>query len=121
VIYSFFVPGKPQPKQRPRKGRYGNFYTPPETKQYERYVRNVFWRLYPGTQVDAGHCWQMHITICGKCRADGDNILKVALDALQGLVYKNDRHVSGSFTFKPDAEQQGVYVELTMGELISTK
>ena len=37
----FEIPGRPMPKQRPRVGRYGNIYTPRETKEYEKLVRWV--------------------------------------------------------------------------------
>ena len=37
----FEIPGRPMPKQRPRVGRYGNIYTPRETKAYEELVGTV--------------------------------------------------------------------------------
>ena len=34
-MIQFTIPVRPQPKQRPRKGKYGNMYTPSETQEYE--------------------------------------------------------------------------------------
>lgn len=41
---------------------------------------------------------EVEVDIIGKTKADSDNIYKGILDALQGIVYKNDRQVKkGSF------------------------
>ena len=37
----FTVPGKPQPKQRARKGKGGTWYTPQATRDYEAHVRQL--------------------------------------------------------------------------------
>ncbi|MCU0916983.1 MAG: RusA family crossover junction endodeoxyribonuclease, partial [Planctomycetes bacterium] len=34
-----FIAGKPQPKERPRKGANGNIYTPRKTQKYEDLVK----------------------------------------------------------------------------------
>jgi len=47
-----------------------------------------------------GGNFKIEVEIYGKSRADGDNILKGILDALQGVAYDNDRRCrEGSFRF----------------------
>ncbi len=95
LVYSWFVPGKPQGKERPRKGLYGNFYTPPKTHKYEELVRLSLFSVYRKSEVvvDARHAWDVSFTVYGKCRSDRDNVEKCILDSLQGVVYKNDLQV----------------------------
>lgn len=96
---SFFVPGTPVGKERPRKGRYGNFYTPKRTHRYEDLVRLCFRQLYARLNSPRGKWW-LEVRIYGPCRADGDNILKSILDSLSEWVWHDDRQVRhGEFIF----------------------
>jgi Holliday junction resolvase RusA-like endonuclease len=87
------IPGRPVPKARPRPGRRGSFYVPSQPAQdamamvlsryrgmfgkgEEVYVRSVF-----------------HVS--GSRAADGDNLHKLVLDALQDAgVVPNDMRIS---------------------------
>ena len=90
--YSFQVWGTPIGKERARKGR-GHFYTPPKTKAYENLIKTTFLSLYRKLN-DEHKKWKLTVCVVGQnIRADGDNILKSVADALQGLIYKNDRQV----------------------------
>jgi len=87
----FEIPGRPMPKQRPRVGRYGNIYTPRETKAYEELVGTVARK----------HCKEplvgdisVAIEVYGKNIGDLDNIAKSILDGMAGIVYKDDRQVT---------------------------
>lgn len=87
----FVVPGKPQPKQRPRKGR-GRWYTPPETAAYERLV--ALCATAAGVQPIEGKV-QMEIVVCfgDNRRRDVDNCAKALCDGAQGIAYKDDSQV----------------------------
>ena len=87
----FEIPGRPMPKQRPRVGRYGNIYTPRETKSYEELVGIVARQ----------HCKEplagdisVAIEVYGKRIGDLDNIAKSILDGMSGIVYVDDRQVT---------------------------
>ena len=87
----FEIPGRPMPKQRPRVGRYGNIYTPRETKSYEELVGIVARQ----------HCKEplvgdisVAIEVYGKNIGDLDNIAKSILDGMSGIVYVDDRQVT---------------------------
>ncbi len=105
LVYSWFVPGKPQGKERPRKGRHGNFYTPPKTHKYEEWVRWCLYSVYRKSEVvcDKTHAWDVSFTVYGKCRADMDNVQKTIMDALQGVIYRNDKQVyRGAWEYNPN-------------------
>ena len=88
----FIVPGKPQPKQRARKGKYGNFYTPKETVAYEHkvgvFARKAHLRSRPD-KVQLG----LVIWWADARRHDGDNVLKAIQDALNHIAWNDDNQV----------------------------
>ena len=86
------VYGKPVAKQRPRKGRYGNFYTPDETKDFEGRVAGAYLAKY-GNRVIAK---DMNIKAYMRfyvhsCKADLDNLIKSTLDGFKKVF--NDKAV----------------------------
>jgi Holliday junction resolvase RusA-like endonuclease len=108
-IYYFTVGGKAVGKERPRMGRGKHFYTPQKTRDYENKIKLCFRQLYPLLNDDE-HKWRLEIwtnregvtvraTATGKNEpryigADGDNILKIVQDALQGLLWHNDGQIT---------------------------
>lgn len=89
------IPGRPQPKQRPRlgvRGRKAFIYTPPETVAYEQLV---------------GYCAKMavkepllgplelHVTVylCGKRMPDLSNCIKSIEDGMNNIAYADDSQV----------------------------
>lgn len=100
--YTFLHPGKPQVKQRPRMGRNGRVYTPKATLEAEEalvadYDGPLFegpirlhMRFDPtGTLVRIEE-WNAEQSIM---RGDLDNYVKLVLDGLEGVAYKNDKQV----------------------------
>lgn len=92
MIYSITVYGDPVPKGRPRLGKHGNTYTPKRTKQYEDSI-GWEWRKAQLPKL-SGRLW-VEIEV-GESRypSDLDNYIKVALDALNGLAWDDDRQVT---------------------------
>ena len=111
----FTVFGEPQGKARPRFTRIGRTYTPKKTADYEKYIQEVFMDCYPRWSKPLET--DLKITVIAlfepsksyskrkieDCleglirpnkKPDADNIAKVVLDALNGLVYEDDKQVT---------------------------
>lgn len=87
------IDGNVQPKERPRKGKYGNFYTPAKTKKYEQWVKMSFMSVYEPVR-DADHEWEVDIEINYKGRRpDLDNCMKGILDGLNNVLWVDDKQV----------------------------
>ncbi|MBC8521072.1 MAG: RusA family crossover junction endodeoxyribonuclease [Methanomicrobia archaeon] len=89
--YFFTIQGKAVSKQRPRRGRYGNFYTPSETQDYETFVHTYALKsgLKPFKKKDT---IGIEIYFYGQYgRSDIDNLLKATLDGLK--FFFNDNKV----------------------------
>lgn len=111
---AFEVPGEPRGKGRPRFSRDGHAYTDSETKAYEEkivtYYRKAFggfrWpdtsfvavaitAVYPipKSATKAAIAGMQAGLILPSRKPDIDNVLKVVLDALNGVAYKDDSKV----------------------------
>lgn len=88
----FSVLGKPQPKQRPRKGRSG-FYTPKKTADYERRVVLSFLEKSRGKTLWKGNVGGSIIFNVSDMKKDIDNLAKSILDGLNGIAYLDDSQV----------------------------
>jgi Holliday junction resolvase RusA-like endonuclease len=89
------IDGQPVAKGRPRIGRYGA-YTPQKTADAEEWVGWVVKQSLPsGWEPDGEHEWQVwvHFHVRKNGRGDLDNFVKLILDALNGLVWKDDKQV----------------------------
>lgn len=115
------IPGKPHGKARPRFSGYGRRpYTPEQTRQYEDLIR-VCWKQQAGGWDVYGGAVGISIRACfpipksasqrrrddmisGRIRPtvkpDGDNILKIVKDALNGLAYFDDKQVVEEYVAK---------------------
>ena len=88
------IPGKPQPKQRPRRSKNGSWYTPKQTRGYEKLCGAI-------AMVTIPHGWdraaRYHVTIevywPDKRTRDLDNTAKSILDGFNGIVWNDDRQV----------------------------
>ena len=119
LILSCIVPGQPKPKERPRVER-GRGRTPQSTLDAEEYIRQVVALEWRGREPYEGEmaltCWFYGAN--GNC--DGDNLLKLVSDALQGqrgapFVYKNDSKIKDwhGHVRKKDAEGPRTVILLT--------
>lgn len=95
-ILSYTVSGKPMPKQRPRLSQYGKAYTPKATREYERKVAIIAKdAVLSAGEWDTNLEYSVAITASFADRRHGDidNILKAVLDAMNGIVYNDDKQV----------------------------
>jgi crossover junction endodeoxyribonuclease RusA len=96
----FIVPGLPRPKERPRKGKYGNMYTPRATQQYELEVWTM--ALSKGARQDCFKDRPLSVSITFTMRnkqyADADNLAKSVLDGCKPMF--DDRWVESLSVLK---------------------
>jgi Holliday junction resolvase RusA-like endonuclease len=107
----FTVPGKPVPKQRARKGPNG-WYTPTETRRYERAVgfhatraRQV--HTATGGEWPMGRRYEVEV-LCvwaDRRRRDIDNVLKSVLDGLNGVLFADDSQVVRAIVSRSEPER----------------
>lgn len=126
--------GVPFAKQRPRatrKGRFVTIYTPPETKSYEKSVRDQFslengYRMLEGP-IEAEIIGTFPIpnsvskkkqqlmldgTILHTKKPDCDNMGKIALDALNGVAYNDDAQIVKLTISKQYGENPNLHIKL---------
>ena len=113
-MISFSIPGEPVAKARPRVTKTGHAYTPEKTVNYENLVRLMYSNKYHGMSFPAKVPLTMEIKVfmgipqstskkraadMMKCKErptkkpDVDNIIKIVMDALNGVAYPDDKQV----------------------------
>ena len=128
---SFFVPGEPRGKARPRVVS-GHAYTPRETADYERMIRLA----YTGEIIPQGvpvrisivavysipkraskrqHDAMLAAEIRPTKKPDADNICKAVMDALNGIAYHDDAQICNMQVIKYYGTTPGL--EITIGPL----
>ena len=92
--YYFAVWGHPVGKERARTTRKSRRpYTPDKTRNYEKYIKNVFLSVYSKCDNPAGK-WELWVDMFHRgVHADGDNVLKIVADALSGMLWVKDRSI----------------------------
>lgn len=89
--------GDPIPKGRPRTGN-GVTYTPPRTRTAEKAVKAVVATKMLGRGPVEGPIGLAVEFYCQtRRRTDGDNLLKLITDAMNGLVYVDDSQIEEWF------------------------
>jgi len=86
---SFTVPGDPVVKGRPRFTRYGKTYTPKKTVDAEAAIAAIAGDLVQepfGVPVGV----EVAFFCATKRRTDGDNLMKLVLDAMNEVVFVDD-------------------------------
>ena len=136
---SFFVPGRPQGKGRPRFTQAGHVYTPKETVAYQGQIAAKYWEaLNRGhetltaeakaayVEIDIQARFPVPVTdsktvqlqkLSGrerpKAKPDLDNIAKAVLDALNDFAYRDDAQVIKLTVEKTFATQPGLWIIVT--------
>lgn len=96
----FVIPGEPIPKERPRRGQHGNFYTPRKTLSFEDDV--ALMAKLQRVSFEGEVCLIVAF-YTGNKLADADNLLKSIMDGLQkGALVKSDRQVREVHVFVYD-------------------
>ena len=129
----FTVPGIPRGKQRPRVCRINGrsiTYTPKQTVKYENQIRSIYSKV---SNFKFERCVPLEVAILalfeppksvskkvrnlmlsGKTlptkRPDGDNVIKVVLDALNGVAFHDDDQICKIYFEKMYAETPGIRV-----------
>ncbi|MBP3707662.1 MAG: RusA family crossover junction endodeoxyribonuclease [Clostridia bacterium] len=133
MIYEFEVPGKIIGKGRPRLNSYtGSVYTPTRTKDYETLVEQYFLLKYPRfkpfegrVQVEISALFEIpksakkadkELMLENKInptkKPDIDNIVKIVLDAMNGIAFKDDTQITKLNVEKIYAMQEAVRVRI---------
>ncbi|WP_405103081.1 RusA family crossover junction endodeoxyribonuclease [Oceanobacillus sp. FSL H7-0719] len=121
-MISFVIPGIPIPQGRPRAGRNGRkivMYDPKESKDYKEYVSLIAKQHAPKTALEGPLSVRVKIyreipkSTTKKDRAlisegnkrpitkpDTDNYVKSVLDALNGIIFKDDSQVTDLYASK---------------------
>ena len=122
-MISFIIPGKPQPKQRPRVTSHGT-YTPQATVDYERLVGWQCRSVYKGKPITQAVKLTVRVfvklpkrTVKEKgdwhtSRPDLDNIIKSIKDGLNGTAYEDDSQIVYLVATKQWASEDYVIVEI---------
>lgn len=102
TIFRFCVPTLIRPKQRPRQGRGGHFYTPKETQVCEQIVATYAKLAMGRSKPFAGPCL-VRVDIFMQppkkplniypCKGDLDNRCKLLFDGMNGIVWNDDKQV----------------------------
>lgn len=126
------VPGKIHGKGRPRfSGRTGTVYTPKPTAIYENYIKTLFLSQFGAIQTDKPLVLKITAFLgipkstTKKERVliekgekqptkkpDIDNIIKVVLDALNGVAYIDDKQVIRVEATKAFGETESLHIEI---------
>lgn len=122
---TFFVPGTPIPKARPRvvrKGKFSMTYTPASTREWEKQIATAFQRQCRGVFFPKDVALRFYAeVICvgdgpeSSIRGDWENYAKACADALNGLAWHDDSQIVDGRTVKRRArkgEQTGVLIEI---------
>lgn len=95
-MLAFTIPGKPQPKGRPRMGKGGRVFTPKETRAYEKtvqhFAKNAAGWFGPWPLEGEYRC-TIDIYWPDKRRRDIDNAAKSILDGMNGVLWTDDSQV----------------------------
>ena len=91
----FSVHGVPRPKERPRKGASGKFYTPAATRSYEGLVRFFAAAAAKGCPFPTSTRLAVSLSVYwpDQRRRDIDNAAKAILDACNGILWMDDSQV----------------------------
>lgn len=133
MIYEFSVPGKIIGKGRPRLNTYtGSVYTPTRTKDYEELVQQYFLLKYPKykpfegrVKVQIGAYFgvpkttkktEKELMLQNKInptkKPDIDNIVKIVLDAMNGVAFKDDIQITKLDVEKVYSEEEFIQVKI---------
>jgi Holliday junction resolvase RusA-like endonuclease len=96
TAFSILIDGEPRGKGRPRcecsRGK-PHLYTDAQTAAYEERIAWTFKETYPGHEPLEGRVSVLIMMVSDRTATDLDNVVKIALDALNGVAWKDDSQV----------------------------
>lgn len=131
--YEFEIPGKIRGKARPKVNTYTlKAYTPQPTKEYEELIKQYFTLKYPkyipienrvSVKIIAyfsipkntnkkNSTLMIENIISPTKKPDIDNIVKIVLDALNTIAYKDDNLITKLDVEKKYSKEEKVYVKI---------
>lgn len=132
-MYEFEVPGKITGKARPRVNTLtGRAYTPGNTKDYEMLIKQYFKIKYPKYETLEGRIkvkiiayfepakqtskkqveLMLENNISPTKKPDIDNVIKIILDALNKMAFKDDSQITKLDIEKVYAKEEKIYVKI---------
>lgn len=134
-MIQFTIQGKPKPKQSFRYSRFGS-YTSKDVKDYARHIQASFYNAYPNwlpsmvqDKALSVKIWiyikppkstskkkqqaMLRCEIKPLKRPDIDNISKNILDALNGIVYADDKQIVSLLVSKAYAEEDYIFITIS--------
>ncbi len=134
MMYEFEVIGDIKGKARPRVNTYtGQAYTPSNTKDYEMLIKQYFKIKYPKYEPIQGRVFvkiiaffkipknniskkEKELILEGKMsptkKPDIDNIVKIVLDAMNKMAFKDDNLITKLEVEKVYADEEKIYVRI---------
>ncbi len=133
MVYEFEVIGEIKGKARPRVNTYtGQTYTPSDTKDYETLIKQYFKIKYPRYEQLTGRISVKIISyfkipknmtkkdkeliskglLSPVKKPDIDNIVKIILDAMNKMAFKDDNQITKLETEKIYSDEEKVYVRI---------
>lgn len=106
MSFYFRIPGEPKTKQRPRavvRGNFATIYTPKETKLAEQKLRGYILNNYKTEKLTGAITINIEFrkklpkkpkTNYWTSKPDIDNMIKLVLDALNGVIYDDDSQIT---------------------------
>lgn len=111
---------RPRGKGRPRFSREGAVYTPKETKDFERHLREQYKAQNPDVKPSQKPVviWMVACFKRTKKNNDGyyakrpdlDNLFKIVADALNGVAYQDDAQIVEAHLLKMYDDSDGLWV-----------
>lgn len=91
--YFFEVAGEPVACERPRVTRFGS-YLPEKSRAAEDKIAWSFRASFPGDNLDETSTFGVRLRFfCDKTRKDCDNLQKTVFDALNKILWKDDKQI----------------------------
>ena len=116
--FALTIPGKPQPKQRARRGKGGRWYTPKATRQYEAHVRSMVSAEKRFAQFVGFGSARVSVTIDvywpDRRRRDLDNAVKSILDGCTKAALWDDDSQVAELTVRAHVDRERPRAELVV-------
>lgn len=136
--FRIFVPGRPRPKERPRaavgsKSGKAFMYTPATTLNTENMIREKATKWMEEHEMLTPHEGPVHLSVLNLYAApktwwegrepmggkgDVDNLMKVAMDAMNRVLFKDDSQIIKATSEKRYFRQEGVLIVAYLFPLI---